>query len=237
MKTNLIQTTRKSNRSIGFTLVELLVVIAIVAVLAAVTFSLTGKIKDKAYQANAMSSIRQVAAFNIAYSTENNGDINTLRWAEDKLEAKPSWIKNTFWGRLQPYIFNDPTTNDARLQKDMKLRLDQLFSTDTTKDKNMPNTDVRGAQIFRGKSGLVDPFAFNSALATWEKFAKTTTFSDPSQVIYFAYGYGMFDAADGKSYAPMALKGQPIKLSNPSNSRPLSKSANSYNQRLRVRSG
>ena len=55
-----------SNGLKGFTLVELLVVITIIAVLAALVLTVTGKIKARAYQANAMSSLRQVAAFSAA---------------------------------------------------------------------------------------------------------------------------------------------------------------------------
>jgi prepilin-type N-terminal cleavage/methylation domain-containing protein len=191
----------------GFTLVEMLVVITIIAVLAALTLVTTRNIKSRAYQANAMSSLRQVAAFNLAYATENNGDINTLRWPTDKLEG-PNWVRNSHWGRLQPYIFPDATGSDKVLQKAIKQGLDGLFNTDTA--KQMPGTALAGARIYRDKSSLALPFAFNKNLVPFEKFAKTSSFSDPSRILYFTYGNGMFDAEDGKAYAPMALTGEPV---------------------------
>jgi prepilin-type N-terminal cleavage/methylation domain-containing protein len=191
----------------GFTLVELLVVITIVAVLAGLTLVTLRNIRSKAYQANAMSSLRQVAAFNLAYATENNGDINTLRWPTDKLEG-PNWVRNSHWGRLQPYIFPDATGSDKVLQKAIKQGLDGLFNTDTA--KQMAGTALAGARIYRDKSSLALPFAFNKNLVPFEKFAKTSGYSDPSRVLYFTYGNGMFDAEDGKAYAPMALTGEPI---------------------------
>lgn len=190
----------------GFTLVELLIVIVIIAVLAALTLSLTRKIKAKAYQANALSSLRQVAAFSMAYSTENNGDINTMRWEQDPLEGKPSWIKNTFWGRLQPYIFADLSSADTRLQKDMKQRLDLLFSTSTT-GTTMKASAIQGPKIYRDKSGLMVPFSFNANLYKWNTFIKTTSVRDTSQVLYAVYGRAFFSESNGQSYVPMVTDG------------------------------
>jgi prepilin-type N-terminal cleavage/methylation domain-containing protein len=194
----------------GFTLVEMLVVIAIVAALAAVAFFATRSFKNKAYQANAMSILRQVATFNVVYATENNGDINSLRWPTDKLE-NPNWIKNSHWGRLQPYMFPDAAGSDSALQKAVKQGLDGLFNTNTAKSPvEFAGTALAGSRIYRDKSGLAVPFTFNTAVVPFGEFAKTSTFEDPSQLLYFTYGNGMFDAADGKTYVPMARTGEAI---------------------------
>lgn len=201
--------TSRSGR--GFTLVEMLVVITIIVALAAVALVASRNFKGKAYQVNAMSTLRQVAAFNTAYATENNGDINTLRWEVDPLEGKPNWFKNTHWGRLQPYIFPNASGSDSALQKSVKQGLDGLFTADTAKSPTeMKGTALSGARIYRDKSGLAVPFAFNVKLVPWNKFAKMSTFSDPSQVLYFTYGSGMFNADDGKAYVPMARAGEPV---------------------------
>lgn len=188
----------------------MLVVITIIIALSAVAFVATRSFRNKAYQANAMSALRQVAAFNTAYSTENNGDINTLRWPTDKLEG-PNWVKNSHWGRLQPYIFPDVAGSDKVLQKAIKERLDGLFNTDTAKSTTeMAGTVLAGARIYRDKSSLALPFGFNKNLVPFGEYAKTSGFSDPSQVLYFTYGNGMFDEDDGKTYQPMARTGEAL---------------------------
>jgi prepilin-type N-terminal cleavage/methylation domain-containing protein len=209
-------TTRNGNarmnppRPHGFTLVELLVVITIIVILAAVVVVMTGKIKAKAYQVNAISSLRQVAAYSAAYSAENNGDINMLRYPSTAKEGTPSWIKNTFWGRLQPYMFPEISTSEAALQKDIKKRLDGLFKTDTAagsasdpKGIPMQGTVVSGSRMYRDSSGLAIPFGFNTNLLTYSTtapFTKISSFSDPSQVIYATYGFGLFSETDGQTY-------------------------------------
>lgn len=207
----------------GFTLVELLVVITIIVVLAAVVVAMTGKIKAKAYQVNAISSLRQVAAYSAAYSTENNGDINMLRYPTAAKEGAPSWIKNTFWGRLQPYMFPEITTSEAALRNDIKKRLDGLFKTDTAagsgsdpKGIPMQGTVVSGSRMYRDTSTLAIPFAFNTNLhsySTTAPFKKISSFSDPSQVIYATYGFGLFDETDGQTYVK-----RPTTNTKPSNS-------------------
>ena len=190
-------------RNRGFTLIELLVSITIIIVLAAVVFVVTGRIKAKAQQTNAMTSLRQVAAFNMAYSTENNGDINTMRWGGDPKEGGGNkWVSNTFWGRLQPYLFPDLTeTNQKNLSTAIELRLDQLFNTPDS--DTMAGTVISGARIYHDTSGLPVPIAFNNNLHKWGTFLKVSSFGDPSLVLYATYGFGFFTEAHGQAYAPM----------------------------------
>lgn len=187
----------------GFTLVELLVVIVIIAVLASVAIFATRGVRKKAMQVNAMSALREIAAGSIAYAAENNGDINTMRWAGDPKEGGGGqWVSNTFWGRLQPYLFADVSeTNQNMLKKELSFRLDRLFKS--TDADTMAGTFVYGAKIYHDTSGLTVPVGFNSNLHQWGKFLKVSSFNDPSQVIYFTYGFGFFNEEDGKSYAPV----------------------------------
>jgi len=184
----------------GFTLIELLVSITIILVLAALTMVVTGKLRASAYRANAMSSLRQVAAMNVAYSAENLGDINTMRYVGDPKEGGGgAWVKNSFWGRLQPYLFPDVSENNqTRLKMELNERLDQLFNTPDA--DTMVNTVLNGSRIYHDGSGLPVPLAFNKNLNKWGEILKVSSFSDPAQVLYAVYGFGLFDEADGETY-------------------------------------
>lgn len=207
MKSNLRFPARISSenplRKSGFTLLELLVVIVIIAALAAVAIIATGSLKKRAMQANAMATLRQVAAFSAAYSTENNGDINTMRWAGDPKEGGGGkWVSNTFWGRLQPYLFPDISLNNQNnLKKEMHKRLDQLFNSPDS--NSMVSTFISTAKIYHDTSGLPVPIAFNSNLHTWGRFIKTNSVEDSSRVLYATYGFGFFNEEDGKTYVPV----------------------------------
>ena len=92
-----------SNRSgSGFTLVELLVVIAIVAVLALVSFAVSGRVMDGARGTTAVTNLRQLSLANISYATENGGRIvgpgNGLDWKGQSTRGMG------VMGRLFPYV-------------------------------------------------------------------------------------------------------------------------------------
>ena len=62
---------RSSSRA--FTLMELLVVIAIILVLAAIAFPVYGTVQRRANKAVAMNNMKQLAAANATYTTQNDG--------------------------------------------------------------------------------------------------------------------------------------------------------------------
>jgi prepilin-type N-terminal cleavage/methylation domain-containing protein len=194
-------------RAKGFTLLELLVAVAIILVVAALVMMVTGKIRNKAFQANAMSSLRQVAAANAAFAAENHGDIMTLRWDGDPvLAGNGGWVSNTFWGRLQPYIFGDPTTtNQGQLKAQLSSSIDQLFNSRDA-DK-MAGTVVAGARIYHDTAGLPVPVSFNSNLHRWGRFLKMSSFNDPARVLYATYGFGFFNPTHGRKYVPLPKGG------------------------------
>lgn len=186
----------------GFTLIELLVVITIVAVLATLVTIVAIKVKESAYRANATNALKQIATMNVAYSTENNGDINTMRADGDEMEGRNGEkVKDSFWGRLQPFLFVGASTADeARLYKDLNLHLDRLFGSPDA--DTMRKTILNGSKIYHDGSGLPVPIAFNANLSPPDTIVKVTTINDPAQILYAAYGYKWFDEVDGKTYVP-----------------------------------
>jgi prepilin-type N-terminal cleavage/methylation domain-containing protein/prepilin-type processing-associated H-X9-DG protein len=64
---------KRSCKPTGFTLVELLVVILIIAVLAVLVVLGTSRVRLAAETANSVSSMRQLQAASISYSTDHNG--------------------------------------------------------------------------------------------------------------------------------------------------------------------
>ena len=193
--------TRNPSLGRGFTLIELLISIAIIVVLAMVVTIVAMKVKESAYRANATNALRQIATMNVAYSTENNGDINTLREIGDAVEGRNGEnVKDSFWGRLQPFLFPGATATDqTKLAKDLNLHLNRLFATPDA--YTMKKTILSGSKIYASDgSGLPVPIAFNMNLYQSGVFKKTSNFNDPAQILYAAYGYGMFDEVDGKTY-------------------------------------
>lgn len=195
-------------QSNGFTLVELLVVITIIAVLAGVVIAMVGRVKASAQRANAMSSIRQVATFNLAYAAENNGNLNIYRFPGDKYE-RPNWIRTSFWGRLQPYMFLSATGNDSNIARGIRQGIEGLFNAKKSEPGNsMPKSIFDGINVFSDVSGLPLPFGFNSNLYRFDHWVQATSQPDPSQVAYFTFGSAHFTVTHGNSYAPMPLAGQ-----------------------------
>jgi prepilin-type N-terminal cleavage/methylation domain-containing protein len=191
-------------RARGFTLVELLVVIVIIAVLAAVAIYATRGIRDKANQVKALNSIRQVGAANVAYSAENNGDINVLLYDGDARQAG-GYITKSFWGRLTPFLFTGVNVaNNKASSNEMKQSLNALLST--TDCSTMAGTFQQNVKIYHDVSGLPMPFAFNSYVQGWNTYRKTSSF-DTSQTLYFTYGFSNFNETKGSEYTPLPNDG------------------------------
>lgn len=194
------------SRRRGFTLVELMVAIVIVAVLASLAVVVARKGMERARQAKALSSLRQVTSANLAYSVENFNNINTVRSSEDPREGgEGQVVSNSFWGRLQPYLFSSVSTTDqSNLRTQIDMALDQIFNTPDT--STMKGTALDGSPIFHDGSGLPVPLAFNERVyrspesTTPPKDAKTTDFRDSANVIYATYGYFLFNEEDGRQY-------------------------------------
>lgn len=196
-----------NRRRTGFTLVELLIVIVIIAALASLIFGMSRKMTEKAQRVNAISALKQVGAANVAYSTENSGNINTMRYKGDPKEGGGGkWVSNSFWGRCSPYLFSGiQALNDSQLKKELDLRLDQFFSSPDA--NKMTKTLMAGTPIYHDDSGIAVPLSFNANMFPWGRFAKVTNFDDTGRILWATYGFGAFNESHGQSYVPLPQAG------------------------------
>jgi len=185
----------------AFTLIELLIVITIIVVLATLGFVATNKIRDRAKEANAMGSLRQVGIAHMGYSSDHHGAINTIGESDATEDPEPN---NSFWSRMQPYLFSsiDPTN----LQQ-MESSINGLFQTANA--RTMVGTPFSGAPILE-EAGLPVPLGFNKRHEPVdEQQVRIAVFQNPTRVIYAAYGGGFFTSADGATYTPLPQGGPP----------------------------
>lgn len=190
----------------GFTLIEVMIAVAIIAVLALVVSVMARNSKKKALEASAMGPMRQVAMANVAFSLDNHSKINTLKWKDDPEEGTGGFVRNSFWGRLGPYLFPDVgETNQNKLKKELKLRLNSFFSTSDA--SKMTGTWLQGSKVYHDGSGLPVPFAFNDQLYQYNNWVRMNKVRDTSQIMYITYGFGIFNEADGQQADPRPTDG------------------------------
>lgn len=198
----------RDNPRHGFTLVELLVTIAIIAVIAALAFFSTGKIRGNAQRANAMSSLRQIGIANLAYSAENNGAINVIRdpgeWGSRHEGPGSRYASNSFVGRMQPYLFSgiDGTTERTLQTGTISAYAALLNAKDFM---TMTGTPFSGVRPYRDGSGIPNPIAVNIKLRpAWNQAPlRISSFGDPSRILYLTYGRYYFDVPQGSAYTPL----------------------------------
>jgi len=203
-----------SARHRGFTLIELLICISIVIVLAAVVFVMTGKIRDNARQANALSTMRQISLANVSYYSENNGDLNTIRDSPGEkgpFEAKGGrWVADSFMGRMQPYLFSDiETTNQGLLHKQITASFGELLGT--TNLRYMTGSIFDGVETTTDGSAVRTPIAINSEVRPkWgpqNPPTKVSSLGDPSSVLYLTFGRYYFKPEHIQTYKPLPPPG------------------------------
>jgi type II secretory pathway pseudopilin PulG len=194
---------KPSGHAAGFTLVEILVSITIIIVLAVLVVVITGRIRDKAYQARAVSQIRQVGIACVGFSSENNGDINTVVISGDpKIGGGSKWVTKSFWGALSPYLFADLSLADNKTSASvLKKSLAQYFGTQDT--ETMKGTFQGTGQKIYADTCAHLPFAFNSNVERQRKYHKMQSFDNQSQTLYMTFGKYTFSKKDGDKYQPI----------------------------------
>ena len=98
----------------GFTLIELLVTMAIIAVLAAITVTVTSSIQQKANMKLAAEKLRNVGGAFVTYTSDNNGN---LPW-EDSVVGGNDWASAALpqnkevWYNALPQLMNCPPVGE-----------------------------------------------------------------------------------------------------------------------------
>lgn len=197
-----------TNTRSAFTLIELLVVIAIIAVLAAIAFPALQRMQKSAAEANSVNVLRSILQASTSYANDNNGQIAVLRWAGDPiLNSGGKWVGNTFWGRIQPFLFPGiQTANQKQLSSEIYTQLKSLFGSGDP--DTMAGTPFAGSQVYHDTSGLPVPLSFNKHLMPWGKELRNQSIHSLPATIYATYGRAVFDEADGQAYEEMAKAGQ-----------------------------
>lgn len=95
----------------GFTLVELLIVIVILAVLAALSFSVTKRVRMKAYNTVSLANMRQIGVALTAYQSDNDHLPRFSGTGVSPVLSTDSSLARTHANVLQPYLgLAEPTS-------------------------------------------------------------------------------------------------------------------------------
>lgn len=186
-------------RRSGFTLIELLVVVTIIVILAALSLVMTNVIRDRAREANAVNSLRQIGIGQVSYAADHHQAIVTTGASD---EDGGSVFEESFWGRIHPYIFSGIKVGDGGEDlQPLELAINSLFQT--TDARTMVGTPFVNAPVIID-AGLPVPLGFNEMLEPEDgQPVRTTIFKNPSRIIYATYGRGFFNSSDGAAYTPM----------------------------------
>jgi prepilin-type N-terminal cleavage/methylation domain-containing protein/prepilin-type processing-associated H-X9-DG protein len=88
----------------GFTLIELLVVIAIIAIIAAILFPVFAQVREKARQANCISSLKQIDLALMLYAQDYDETFPRMRFWEFAGYCDPKARTASWKGAIQAYV-------------------------------------------------------------------------------------------------------------------------------------
>lgn len=191
----------------AFSLIEILTVVAIIGVLAALLTTGMQSVRKSAAETKSVATMRSVLQGTALFAADNNGQIITVMDDGDpRLREGGRWVGNTFWGRVQPYLYPEiTTTNQKQLSSQIRTQLENLFGSDDL--VKMPGSPFEGAQVYGDTSGLPVPFAFNKYLSAWGKWTTLQFVDSLPGTIYATYGFYKFDEVDAATYEPLPEPG------------------------------
>ena len=113
----------------GFTLVELLVVIAIIAALAALSFTVIGKMVAKSRTVTSVNNLKQLYLGAESFAGDHHGIFPATYWGDpDNNQAG----KQLWWQALSPYVYNseDPRKLDGIFRDKADPRVKSISDDD-----------------------------------------------------------------------------------------------------------
>lgn len=162
------------NRAKGFTLIELLTVIAIIAILAAITFPIIGRVKDTAYRSSDSSNMNSLRTALGLYALDQGGYPPALLGYASLYETGPDAGKIVPANQAISFMFPRRIDSMETLRPAMdRVDADPIYTTavwpnqDSRATLTAPILDLNGDGVI-DSSGVPDPsYAGSCAVGTY----------------------------------------------------------------------